>query len=481
MDYVITSTSESISAGDGDNNISITSASGGNNTVITGAGNDSIQVEDRDETEEQRYYNRLDAGEGNNYINNGTVELSTIRAGSGNDTIITGGGEAYNRGYSSEMDTSIVAGAGDNQISVNSNMTYGRIYASGGSDLVSILGDGGNNIISVGDGRNTIITNNHYDYTYNAQNTIEAGNGSDLIYTIAQNSFINAGSGRNYISLGSSAGNTIVTGKGDDTITFGTSSGNNVIIFGEGKDIVYNFASGDTIGVAGSLTQNTVGSDVILTDGTSNMTLKGAAGKDISIATLSSDNNVYKILAADNTVGDTVLPGGLSDTTPPDTTPPDTTPPDTTPASKFITLTENADDYDNTVEGVTIAALGGDDTITNSVANVSISGGTGDDSFVNSGENVTFKYNAGDGNDVITGFNADDTLSIAGASYSSATSGNDIIITVDDGSITLKDAASLTTINIDGTLKSDGSIPADALEYNGHKYYLYSDEGLAWE
>ena len=46
-------------------------------------------------------------------------------------------------------------------------------------------------------------------------------------------------------------------------------------------------------------------------------------------------------------------------------------------------------------------------------------------------------YNSGDGNDTIYGFDGDEILSISGGSYSTAQSGDDVIVTVDDGEISL--------------------------------------------
>ena len=63
------------------------------------------------------------------------------------------------------------------------------------------------------------------------------------------------------------------------------------------------------------------------------------------------------------------------------------------------------------------------------------------------------QYKSGDGFDSISGFNSDDTLKIFGGSYSSQVSGSDIILTVDDGKITLVGAASLSAVNIDGEEK----------------------------
>ncbi len=89
--------------------------------------------------------------------------------------------------------------------------------------------------------------------------------------------------------------------------------------------------------------------------------------------------------------------------------------------------------------------------VENSAANVSIIGTAGDDTISNEGENVLYKYAQGDGNDTIYGFNETSTLSISDTEYSTTKSGNDIVVTVGDGSITLKNVASLASVNIDGT------------------------------
>ena len=373
-----------ISVGGGKNNVSLNS---GDTEIIAGAGDDTINVAD---IGEQRYYNKINVGDGNNYINNSNVELSTIGAGSGNDTIITGGGEGGDWGYSWTSHTSIVAGAGNNKISVNSGITYGKITAGKGNDFVSLGGDGSDNIISVGNGRNTIFTNHYYDTNYNTYNTIEAGTGSDLIYTSGNYSFINAGSGRNLVSLAGGKNNTIVTGKGNDTITLAADANNNVIIFGGGNDLVCNYHDGDTVFATGALTKRTSGTNIILTDGTSKMTLKGAKGKTINTATLSSNGEIYKMLVADKTAGDTVLPITIIPN------------PKTSPADIFneknstlITGTAYDDTIDNVGTKITINALGGNDTISNEGNNSSINAGAGADTVDNHGVKVTILGGAG--------------------------------------------------------------------------------------
>ena len=82
--------------------------------------------------------------------------------------------------------------------------------------------------------------------------------------------------------------------------------------------------------------------------------------------------------------------------------------------------------------------------------NVTLSGGTGNDYIYNgAGVNVVFQYNTGDGNDTISGFNETSTLAVTGAKYSTKKSGDNVIVTVDKGKITLNGAASLGSVNID--------------------------------
>ena len=95
------------------------------------------------------------------------------------------------------------------------------------------------------------------------------------------------------------------------------------------------------------------------------------------------------------------------------------------------------------------------DTIFAGAGKTTINAGAGDDTvdLTGSSGNNLIKYAAGDGNDVITGFNKNSTLNVSGNDYSTAKSGNDLILTVGDDSITLEDAATLNNPNIIGTKK----------------------------
>ena len=123
--------------------------------------------------------------------------------------------------------------------------------------------------------------------------------------------------------------------------------------------------------------------------------------------------------------------------------------------SKFIAGDDEPNTIENSNYGMTIDALGGNDSITNSGLNVSISGGADFDTILSSGsfgtinagtgndsislssdtKEVLIEYTAGDGSDTIVGFNATDTIKISDIEFTPEILGDDIILTVGDDSI----------------------------------------------
>ena len=280
------------------------------------------------------------------------------------------------------------------------------VFGTSGDD--SIYNAGQRVTLDAGDGRD-IIENRV------PKVTIESGDGDDSISNDGEDVYINGGDDNDSIANGGanasivggdgndtirhySSNASIVGGAGDDLISLASYSQNNLITYaaGEGNDSIIGFTEDDTFSIAGGYSTTKSGSDVIITVGDGKITLVGAA----SLSTLNID-------------GEEVTTGGGD--------------------SKLITLTEDDDDYSNSVDGVTIMALGGNDCINN-----------------NGGANVLFTYAEGDGNDFIVGFNETSTLSISGGTYSTTKSGKDVIITVGDGKITLRGAVSLSALNIDG-------------------------------
>lgn len=174
----------------------------------------------------------------------------------------------------------------------------------------------------------------------------------------------------------------------------------------------------------------------------SNTLLSGTSGSD-SITNSSGYVSITSGAGNDtisNTGDDTTLDGGAG--------------------HDYIT-TYNADD-------VSIDGDAGDDIIElrGSANRLSVKGGSGNDTIFGSstGGGIIYQYNEGDGYDVITGYKSRDTLSISGSSYSTAVSGNNIIVTVGDGKITLF-GASGKTLNITGTRSGGGGTSSSSGKY----------------
>ena len=118
----------------------------------------------------------------------------------------------------------------------------------------------------------------------------------------------------------------------------------------------------------------------------------------------------------------------------------------------LISGTSDADSITNSGNNVSIKAGAGDDSVRfYDAVNVTIEGGTGDDTIRNSGggAGAVYVYSSGDGNDVIYGLEDSDIVYITDSyNWTSVKSGSDIIVTVGDGSIKLKNAASLSAVNL---------------------------------
>ena len=118
----------------------------------------------------------------------------------------------------------------------------------------------------------------------------------------------------------------------------------------------------------------------------------------------------------------------------------------------------SVDTITNNGNRLVISTGAGNDLITlgSGTSKNTIIGGKGNDSITTSQGANLYKYASGDGNDVITGYTANDTIQITKGSLTTTSSGNDVVISVGSGSITLKDAKNVS-LNITGgtsTLKT---------------------------
>ena len=125
-------------------------------------------------------------------------------------------------------------------------------------------------------------------------------------------------------------------------------------------------------------------------------------------------------------------------------------------ANRATIIAGDGDDtIDNRGDYSYINAGAGNDSINSSRNSnygwyVTINGGLGNDTITGSNYADTFIYSDGDGNDVITNYNSNDRIQIlSDAVDSTQRSGNDVIINVGAGSITLKGASGKTLNLID--------------------------------
>ena len=180
---------------------------------------------------------------------------------------------------------------------------------------------------------------------------------------------------------------------GDNDTIYGSDAAPNIFVYheGDGNWLIRNFKDNDTLKIYGNTyTTQTRGKNVILKIGNGTVTLKGAKDKEINICV------------------------------------------------------ENY--FQNYCDRVTLYAGEGDDTLYNRGETVSILSGASDvynavredDDETSNG--VVYVYNDGDYEDLIYGFKDTDTLNIGSGTYSTQKSGEDIIVSVGKGKITLKGA-----------------------------------------
>ena len=214
---------------------------------------------------------------------------------------------------------------------------------------------------------------------------------------------------------------TIIGGTGNDSIV---NTGKNIVYkyaMSDGKDVITGFNDGDTINITrGSLSGSVIsGSDLILNIGAGSITLK-----EIEAGTAVNIKN------ADGTTTKLTMP-------------------------RLLQGTSRADNLTNEKNEYQIESYGGADKITNSGVNCTIIAGTGNDSIINSGTKNIYQYSAGDGKDSIFGYNETDTLQIVkGTIKSSSISGDDFILNIGSGSVTFKNIAKGSKINL---IDADGN------------------------
>ena len=396
----------------------------------------------------------LDGGDGNDTILTYATDV-TVYGGAGSDTI----------GLNDEVDTIYIYGGND------SDYIHGggnRISASGGAgnDTVNFYTSAKNSSADGGDGNDQL-------YSSGEKITLFGGSGADLlhIYMEATDNVVYGGEGNDHANIWGSWGSdtSVSGGEGNDTInvlggasgvTVNGGKGNDVIYansvgnifqytYGSGNDTIFGYKYSDTIFMpnAAAYDYATVGSDIQINLGGGRLTLKDAAsigfhpeyGYNEGVIVSWTNNKTVN-----GTSGDDVFSNNTSRTTIKAGT-----------GDDFI----NSNGSNNKFEmgagndtayifdsGTTIEGGAGADFVTmySSAANNMINGGAGNDTIYSSGNSNFFVYESG--SDVIYNFSASDTLQVSG-SFSTTASGNDIVVSVSGGSVTLKNAKG-KTLNI---------------------------------
>ncbi|MBR4642449.1 MAG: hypothetical protein IKO74_06960 [Selenomonadaceae bacterium] len=417
----------------------------------------------------------IDAGKGHDYISN-TGSKSSIKGGTGNDTIYNYGdnstlwgdaGDDNISGYGSKVTVyggkgnDTLKGGGNNSESLGANIllddTIGTNYFSlaytkkssllsgAGSDSVSMEGNN-KALIKLGEGNNSLSSRS------DKNSTIVSGSGNDnLIFYNATNLSVNSGDGDNCINFRDSSysinstKNKILSGKGNDIVvnnsnyvSISTGAGNDSINHiganstvrgGSGDDWIYNNDGERDYGHNNSISSFNLidggtGNDTI-ENACDNVTLVGGSGNDYL-----SSGGVDKVSMVGGNGNDTIY--NVTDIN--------------------VQLSTNS----------TLIGGAGNDYIYNTGNDVTITGGTGNDTirlgaalagrrparYEVGGENILINYTTGDGFDLIQGFDSKATLSVSGGTYSTKKSGDNLIVTVGKGKITLEGAASLEAPNI---------------------------------
>ena len=283
-------------------------------------------------------------------------------------------------------------------------VTGGINFNINGSDVTykipnrKVVTAANNNVLANSDSNYLITGTSNADTITNTANsvTIDAREGNDTIKTSGNNTSINAGVGNDTVEIDASAENvTVASGAGNDLI-ISNGKGGNVYRYTGGKDTIYGFSTDDTLIIDPNNTTSytpEVTADGLLikvkNSASNSILLKGAgtvAGStNASDYALLDGGNSFHVLI--NTVTSSAEQAQYVDCE--------------TTISKLLVGTGTGEELNASIEGYTVQAYGGDDTITSNVDGALIDAGAGNDIVtISAGENVTVI--SGKGSDLIT-------------------------------------------------------------------------------
>ena len=463
-------------------------------TVDGGTGNDRI--------ENSGAYAFIVGGTGNDTIYS-SGNTSTINAGQGNDIISIASGVKATIKYSKgDGNDKIYGFNSDDAVDITgswSSVRSGRdVVVNVGSNKFTLIGAAQYvpNIYTATRANSSVIASSSLDSIYNSgfsRVSMNAGAGNDTVKNYGQYALIFGGAGNDSI-YNSGRYSTINAGTGNDTISIDARNVTVDYLTGDGNDKIYGFDSDDVLNISGAWSSLRSGSDLVLTVGTGKLTLVGGANRSVniksnfrnqtasnaSVSGSSGDDIISVAAGARNvTVGYNSGNGndqiyGLGGTNVLNIT--DGTINSTLRSGSNIIINMNNGQSislmgvgnrsvdlirTRSVSRSNVTFNGGmyKDVINNTYSNVKINGGTADDSIYSSGNNVslyggagndvisvsassrnaTIGYKNGEGNDKVFGLDSNDFVNITGT-WSSVRSGNDVVLTVGTGKISLMGA-----------------------------------------
>ena len=470
------------------------------------------------------YDNVIKGGKGADTLEGGGEGDDTLTGGAGADTFIYNGGDVVITDYNPKQKDVIRL--------VDVDMSSDAIYFSG-KDVIFETDSGSLTILN-GKGKEITWFNSSGEsiskaYTDASEKIFSK---DDTIKSYSANSFIKSG----IVTIDASAlkqsvrltgndnSNLIIGGKGSDTV-FGTSNGDNTLIGGAGND-VFIHEGGNTV-----ITDYKVGADIIKLQNTDlvSAVITGESDTDI-IFTFKNNStltvlNVVKVSKTKKTpqkititdrkgktttrayalenitlsnADDTVFNAsvGFSDTLKKI---------DASKRTKAIKITGNnneniiiggskndtiiagnsastlsggagSDSIKGSAESDSIVGGGGADVLYGLAGDDTIYGGAGSDTIYGGTGNDIFVYNSGNGNDVIMDYEVGDTIKLGKGTTvkKSAKSGNDYVLTIGSGKLTLKGAAdkNITVVNSKNEYKNYN----EAASAYQERAYLERDE-----
>ncbi len=397
--------------------------------------------------------NSIIGGTKNDTLNGGAGN-DTLTGGKGNDTFVFSGGNDVITDYEAADKISLTSAI------TNTSVDEGDVIFETANGKLTVTGGEGKKITTVVNKKSAVQI--YYDgLTYNEKQTaVTLDSGYSANYTETVSSVVSidgssadsiqiTGNAKNNLIIGSDDGNTLWGGKGNDTLTGG--DGADVFIYSAGKDVITNYAEEDKISIGGAIKSVSVkSSDVIFKVGSNSLTAKNAAGKKVTV-----NDTVYiyesgKTYNEDKTA--VTLTSGFKGTVESGVVTVDGS-----AVASALNVTGN--DSNNVIYGGTKG-----DSLNGGAGNDTLTGGNGNDTFI-----------ASSGNDVITDYAAGkDKIKFSG-DFSWNISGDDVVFSTDEGTLTVKDGAGKKITTLDSQNKSDTQIYSNS---NARTADLFEDNNF---